>query len=83
MIIRAENFEIPFESAGVFQALSLADVISKPFAKKFSSIARFRNLLVHEYVKIDMQKVFYYLQKELGQFELYTKAIGKYLRSRK
>ncbi len=80
MIISAESFEIPLESAAVFQSLAAAKIITVPFSKKFSAIARFRNLLVHEYVKIDMQKVYFYLQKELGQFEAYTKAIGRYLK---
>lgn len=80
MIIAAENFEIPPESVQIFLILSKEKILSSTFAKNFSAVARFRNLLVHEYVKIDMKKVYDYLQQELGQFEIFARAVAKYAR---
>ena len=82
MIIAAENFELPLESSQVFTILTREKILTKKFAAVFSGIARFRNLLVHEYVKIDMQKVHFYLTHELKQFDRFTKAIGKYLKKK-
>lgn len=83
MIIAAENFEIPPESAQIFSILAKEKVLPKKFADTFSSVARFRNLLVHEYAKIDMKKVHEYLHHELEHFNTFAKAISRYLGKKK
>ena len=82
MIIAAENFEIPDEAAQIFIILGKEKILPKKLAVTFSPVARFRNLLVHEYVKIDMKKVYAYLQREAQQFDDYAKHIGKYLKKK-
>lgn len=83
MIIVAENFEYPPNSAEVFIILGKEKILPKNFSETFSACARFRNLLVHEYVKIDMKKVYFYLQNRLGDFEIFAKSVGKYLKREK
>lgn len=83
MLIAAENFEIPDESSQIFIILAKEKILSEKFAKTFSGVARFRNLLVHEYVKIDMKKVYFYLTHELKQFNVFAKAIVRYLKKEK
>ena len=78
-LIAAENFEIPEDSAQIFIVLGKEKIIPKKFAETFLTIARFRNLLVHEYIKIDLKKVYTYLQNDLSQFETFAKAIAKYI----
>lgn len=80
MLIVAENFEIPQDSADIFIILGNNKILSKKFAEKFASIARFRNLLVHEYVKIDLAKVYDYLQSELPQLNFFAKAVIRYIK---
>lgn len=80
MIIVAENFSLPDDSAGVFLILEKEKIIPKNFGKQFSPVARFRNLIVHEYIKIDMKKVYDYLKKDLGQFEVFARSLVRYLK---
>lgn len=80
MIIVAENFSLPDDSAGVFLILEKEKIIPKNFGKQFSRVARFRNLIVHEYIKIDMKKVYDYLKKDLGQFEIFARSLVRYLK---
>lgn len=83
IIISAENFAIPKDSAQIFTILNKEKILTATLAKEFSSIARFRNLLVHEYVKIEMKRVCDYLKSELHQFENFSQAIAKYLKKQK
>lgn len=43
-------------------------------------MARFRNLLVHEYAKMDNAMVYGILKKRLGDFDEFARAIVEYLR---
>ncbi len=47
----------------MFQKLEEDDLIEKELADKLSNMAKFRNLLVHQYTKIDDKKVYEILQK--------------------
>jgi len=80
MIITAANYELPTESAQIFIILGKQKILPSAFAKDFSAIARFRNLLVHEYIKIDMKKVHVYLQNQLSDFEKFAKLTAKYIK---
>ena len=82
MIISAESWEQPMDSVTIFLILHKEKILSKNLATNFAAVARFRNLIVHEYAKVDMKKVHNYLKKELHQFENYSKAIAKYLSKR-
>ena len=81
MILVAENFVVPDESAKIFIILGDHKWLPKKFAEEFSAVARFRNLLVHEYVEINIAKVYSYLHDELKDFEFFAQAIIKYIRS--
>lgn len=80
MIIAAENFEFAGEYAQIFKILGKEKVLPRNFAETFSMVARFRNLLVHEYTKIDLKKVYHYLQNDLDQFQKFAAAIVKYMK---
>lgn len=49
------------------------------FTEKLAAMARFRNVLVHLYVEVDLRKVYHYLQSSLSDFELFARYIGEYL----
>ncbi|PIQ69990.1 DUF86 domain-containing protein [Candidatus Shapirobacteria bacterium CG03_land_8_20_14_0_80_40_19] len=55
------------------------EVLPKEFAKEFSGVAGFRNILVHDYLDIDYKKVVDDLNNHLGDFEKFAKAVAKYL----
>lgn len=44
-------------------------------------MARFRNLIVHDYARIDDARVYAILKKRLGDFDAFARAIQAYLES--
>jgi uncharacterized protein YutE (UPF0331/DUF86 family) len=49
-------------------------MLDKPLAAKIKSMAGLRNILVHEYVKIDIEKL-YQMLDYLGDFREFAKAV--------
>jgi uncharacterized protein YutE (UPF0331/DUF86 family) len=54
-------------------------VIPDDFAQRLVGMAKFRNVLVHLYLEVDLQRVYSYLQHSLDDFVLYARYIGEYL----
>lgn len=76
IIIADCRFRHPTDNRDVFRILGEHRVLSKPFAEKFMLAAGFRNLLVHGYTKVDMEKVYQHLRKDLGQFSTFAKSVS-------
>ena len=72
-----ERWGIPDSYASCFTTLRDNGVISAEFAGKLVNMAKFRNLLVHFYRKIDDEKVYEFLQSELTVFQDYIDVISK------
>ncbi len=66
----------------VFVVLKKEKIISSQLAQKFMAIAQFRNILVHDYVKIDLKKIYQYLQNDLDDFKKFIVAISKFLKNK-
>ncbi len=54
-------------------------IIPKPFSEKLQKWAGFRNVLVHNYVRLDLDKVYDTLQKDLGDIGKFAKVFAKFL----
>ena len=54
-------------------------VVSWNFAKENANMAKFRNLLIHEYIKVDLEKVYQYLQKAPDIFRQFARAYQEFL----
>ena len=54
-------------------------IIPMDFSEKIQSMAGLRNILVHEYLRVDASKLYNHLQKGLGDFTEYMYHIQKYL----
>lgn len=69
-IVALENLRKPADYYEGFVILGEAGILSMDFAKNIAPIAGFRNVLVHEYLKLDWELVFENLQKmdELAEF---------------
>ena len=76
-ITSKERWGVPDSYASCFYLLKDHGVISDDFAKKLVNMAKFRNLLVHFYRKIDDEKVYEFLQTELDVFQTYIDVIAK------
>jgi uncharacterized protein YutE (UPF0331/DUF86 family) len=64
--------DIPFR-------LQEANIISRKLSKNMCQMAKLRNILVHEYIKLETAKLVSYLKHNLSDFEDFSKAIIKYL----
>lgn len=79
IMISELNLRKPEEYKESIDILGKAGIIPDEFAFYFSPVAGFRNILVHEYAKIDLTEVHRHLQKDIGDFEKFSKYIIDYL----
>ena len=56
-------------------------VIPQAFSDKIKGMAGLRNILIHEYLKIDLDKLFDYLKYRLEDFVLFIQYIRAYQKS--
>jgi uncharacterized protein YutE (UPF0331/DUF86 family) len=74
-IISAKGFERAESYAEMFEILGKNDLIKTELSGELSNMARFRNVLVHGYSKIDNSKVLTFTKERLIDVENYIKAI--------
>jgi uncharacterized protein YutE (UPF0331/DUF86 family) len=74
-IISDENLGVPGSNNEMFYLLEDNGYIKKPVTEKMVKAVGFRNLIVHEYVKLDMKQVYDITQNEINDLNLYLKAI--------
>lgn len=80
MIIIEEGFERPEENQEAISLLYNKRVISENIALRLDGIVGFRNILVHEYGRIDKEKVYDYLQEKITDIKDFKREILKYLK---
>ena len=74
-IISDKNFRIPTSYADAFKVLHEENILSKNLCASMERTAKFRNIIVHQYDKIDAEIVVNILQKHLEDFSSYKDAI--------
>lgn len=62
-IISALGLNPPETYSDIFEILGKENIIPGDFAQKIKTMAGFRNILVHDYIKVDNKLVFESLQK--------------------
>jgi len=82
-IISDQGMRLPTGYADTFKVLKENKVISETLCKTLEKMAKFRNVVVHQYETIDPKIVVSILHKNLRDFEKYKKSIIKYLSSQK
>jgi uncharacterized protein YutE (UPF0331/DUF86 family) len=70
---------LPADHRALFTLLARRRVLSNRLADKLTSMAGFRNILVHEYLEIDRHLVYRALKENLGDFERFIRAVSKLL----
>ncbi|MBZ0157854.1 MAG: DUF86 domain-containing protein [Alphaproteobacteria bacterium] len=80
IIIAERGLRKPEEYREAIEILGEAGILSGDFAVYFAPIAGFRNILVHEYAKIDLDEVYRHLQKDLPDFEKFIHFIVLHLK---
>lgn len=78
-LIARERFRFADDSQQVFTILGEQRVVPSALVERLKDMARFRNLLVHEYAKIENETVYGILKKRLGDFDEFAAAIVAYL----
>lgn len=81
-IISALQLRKPEEYHDIAVILRENGVIPSEFAEEFVKMIRFRNILVHDYVGLDVSRVYSFLQDRLGDFGLFIEYITEFLKSR-
>ena len=77
-IISDNDWGVPGSLAGLFDILAEKKVISEETKKIMRQMAGFRNLIVHEYAELDMNKVYSVYTTRLTDFNDFLKEISVY-----
>lgn len=78
-LISDKGMRLPTGYADTFKVLADNRIISKNLFNTMEKMAKFRNVVVHQYEKMEPSIVVSILHKNLDDFEKYKKAIVKYL----
>jgi uncharacterized protein YutE (UPF0331/DUF86 family) len=76
-IISDRGMRLPTTYADIFRVLRENRIIPEDLSKNMENMARFRNLIVHQYETIDSSIVVSILHKNLEDFERFRNAILK------
>ena len=74
-IISVKGFERAESYADMFEILKKNNIIESELSSKLSDMARFRNILVHSYAKVDNSKVLTFVKEELIDVENFIKEL--------
>jgi len=80
MIISYEEMDSPENYRETITRLTEKDILDEEFAERFQNAASFRNILVHQYEEIEIEKLHEYLTENLSDFDIFAKNIAKYVR---
>jgi uncharacterized protein YutE (UPF0331/DUF86 family) len=76
--VSAHRFkQIPSEYAECFGILGREGVLSAELSRSLQQMARFRNMLVHVYWRVDYDRVYTVLQDGLGDLRAFVQAIER------
>jgi len=79
MLIAEFELRKPEEYREAIEILGEASVLPIEFASRFAPIAGFRNILVHEYARIDLEQVHAHLMKDLDDFDQFAYYVVQFL----
>lgn len=79
-IISNEGYRVPESYADMFNVLQENAIISEALLSALNKMAKFRNIVVHHYDKIDPGIVITILRNNLGDFNRFKTAIITYLK---
>jgi len=82
LIIIEEGIEKPEESREIISLLFNKGILSEDLAQRMNGVVGFRNILVHEYGKIDRKRIYKYLKEKIEDFQNFKKEIIRWLKSK-
>ncbi|MFH1187981.1 MAG: DUF86 domain-containing protein [bacterium] len=78
MIIAQKGSRKPVDNNDIFDILAEMGVYPKTFAQKLWGAGGFRNILVHNYIDLDLEKVYYHLINSLPIFKKYAQYAARW-----
>jgi len=81
LLVTGLRLGIPAEEDDLFEKLEAAGVISPQTRETLREMKGFRNILVHEYARIDDRMVYEVARSRLGDFETFKEQILRYLKT--
>lgn len=79
LIISEKGFGMPADSKDCVRKLAENGVIPGSLSTRLEELVGFRNLLVHQYGRVDDSKAYSYLKIELKDFYEFIETIDKYM----
>lgn len=79
LIIAGEGWPRPATNRDVILLLGKKGLLPRPFAASFSLAAGLRNVLVHDYVAVDLGLIFEHLER-LEDFDRFSRCVARYLK---
>lgn len=79
LIISDQRLPAPLTSKETIEILGKEKIINEEFSKRFSKAVGFRNILIHDYLKIDYKELLRNLKENLKDFENFIKEVLKFL----
>jgi len=76
-IVARAGGRAPQDHADCFQVLGELDFLEEGFIERLKRMARFRNLLVHLYWRVDDKKVYSILKEDIRDIREYLKVINR------
>jgi len=76
-IISYEKYREPISNQDIFQILIEENILDKDLGENLKKMAQFRNVIVHEYIKIDPEIIFSILKKNLPDISKFSNLIIK------
>ena len=74
-IISVKGYKRAESYAELFTTLGQKKVVPMDLSENLANMARFRNLLVHAYAKVDNSKVLHFIKEDLGDVRDFIKNI--------
>lgn len=74
-VVRVRKLGLPRESKESFRLLAVEGIIPQDLAKRLEGMVGFRNVLVHEYERLDIDLMVEVIEKRLDDLLLFTDCI--------
>lgn len=81
LLVTGLRLGIPSEEDDLFEKLEIAGIISPQTKERLKEMKGFRNILVHEYTRVDDKTVYQVAKTKLGDFETFNQEILHHLQT--
>ncbi len=83
IIVSAKGLEKPAESSEAITVLQKQGILSAPLAAKIKDLIRFRNLLVHQYAKVNEQREYQNIAEHHEDIPAFIREIEQFVMTEK